>query len=125
MSSATNPWIGDHSEAVKHAKTASGILANAGETEHAAFWRYVEAHGHFDSGTPQGIAAAKAALIDATTLGPPTAWFRRLKRTIADLDGRPADVSVDADRLFMSWDEWLRAAGHQLPNHLAVAPFKP
>ncbi len=93
-------------------------VVNGGETEHAAFWRYVEAHAHFDRGRPEDLAAARMALQDATSNGPRTTWFRRLNRTIADLTGadRRGD---DTDRLFLVWDEWRREAGGRLDRTLA------
>ncbi|MFI6098224.1 DEAD/DEAH box helicase family protein [Lentzea sp. NPDC051213] len=118
VSAATDLWIGDHAGAVKKARDAATQLASAGETEHSAFWRYVEAHAHFDRGRPQDLAAAREALEDATNNGPRTTWFRRLARTIADLEGyqRTAD---DIDRFFLAWDEWRREAGARLDRALS------
>lgn len=60
VSAATDLWVGDHPEAARRAKEASDLLATAGETEHAAFWRYVEAHAHFDrGGRPEDRDAAR------------------------------------------------------------------
>lgn len=119
VSAATDLWIGDHAGAARKASDAATQLAAAGETEHAAFWRYVEAHAHFDRGRPQDLAAARQALDDATTNGPRTTWFRRLARTVADLEGhqRAAD---DTDRFFLAWDEWRREAGARLDHALSA-----
>jgi hypothetical protein len=118
VSAATDLWIGDHAAAAKKARDAATQLATAGETEHAAFWRYVEAHAHFDRGRPQDLAAAREALEDATNKGPRTTWFRRLARTVADLEGykRTAD---DTDRFFLAWDEWRREAAARLDRALS------
>ncbi|MGW1974213.1 DEAD/DEAH box helicase family protein [Streptomyces sp. NPDC001889] len=118
VSAATDLWLGDHAGATKKASEAASQLATAGETEHAAFWRYVEAHAHFDRGRPQDLAAARKALEDATAGGPRTTWFRRLARTIADLEGheRTAD---DTDRFFLAWDEWRRETGVRLDRVLS------
>ncbi|APU15225.1 DEAD/DEAH box helicase family protein [Actinoalloteichus fjordicus] len=118
VSASTDLWIGDHGRAAERAREAADLLASTGETEHAAFWRYVQAHALFDRGRNEDLAAARSALEDATTNGPRTAWFRRLSRTVADLRGheRTAD---DTDRLFLVWDEWRREAGGRLERALS------
>lgn len=120
VTAVADMWISDHAAAARHAREASDMLANAGETEHAAFWRYVEAHAHFTGGTPADLAAARAALEDATRDGPRTTWFQRLRRTISDLDGYTADPADDTDRLFLQWDEWRREAGARLGKELSA-----
>ncbi|WP_306368719.1 DEAD/DEAH box helicase family protein [Nocardiopsis sp. CC223A] len=118
VSAATDLWIGDHTSAAVKAREAAAQLIAAEETEHAAFWRYVEAHAHFDRGRAQDLAAARETLDDVTKNGPRTAWFRRLARTVADLEGyeRPTD---DLDRIFLAWDEWRREAGVRLDRALS------
>jgi hypothetical protein len=118
VAAATSLWLGDHDAAAQSAKEASGLLADAGETEHGAFWRYVEAHAHFDRGRLEDRALARAALEEAIQSGPQTAWFRRLARTSATLAGAPASAD-DNDRLFLAWDEWRREAGGRLDRFLA------
>ena len=118
VSAATDLWLSDHAEAAKKAHEAATRLAKAGETEHAAFWRYVEAHAYFDRGRPQDLAAARKALVDATTGGPRTTWFRRLARTVADLDGYE-HTADDTDRFFLVWDEWRRETGARLDRVLS------
>jgi hypothetical protein len=73
-------WIGDHSGATRNARQAAELLAAAGETEHAAFWRYVEAHAYYDRGRAEDLAAAKSALEQATANGPRgfVGWLARL-----------------------------------------------
>lgn len=118
VSAATDLWIGDHVGAAKNAREAADLLAAAGETEHAAFWRYIQAHALFDRGRTEDLAAARTALEEATANGPRTAWFRRLGRTVADLKGheRTAD---DTDRFFLAWDEWRREVGGRLDRALS------
>lgn len=118
VSAATDLWVGDQAAAAKHAREAASLLAGAGETEHAAFWRYVEAHALFDRGRAQDLAEARSALEDATNNGPRTTWFRRLSRTVADLSGHEG-VADDTDRLFLSWDEWRREVGARLDHALS------
>ncbi|MFE6801534.1 DEAD/DEAH box helicase family protein [Streptomyces sp. NPDC057681] len=118
VSAATDLWLGDHSGAAKKASEAAAQLAIAGETEHAAFWRYVEAHAHFDRGRPQDQVAARRALVEATAGGPRTTWFRRLARTVADLEGYE-HAADDTDRFFLAWDEWRREAGVRLDRVLS------
>jgi hypothetical protein len=118
VSAATNLWVGDHTASAKAAANAAALLAGAGETEHAAFWRYVEAHALFDRGRNNDLVAARAALEDATTNGPRTTWFRRLSRTVDDLAGHQVRGSDDTDRLFLAWDEWYREAGTRLDSAL-------
>ncbi|AKE00136.1 hypothetical protein XU06_28340 [Rhodococcus erythropolis] len=112
-------WISDHQGAAEKAHAASAILSEAGETEHAAFWRYVEAHAHFSGGTSQDYAAARKALDDATQNGPRTTWFQRLRRTISDLEGH-RDPADDTDQLFLLWDEWRREVGPRLERILST-----
>ena len=119
VSAATDLWLGDHAGATRRAHEAATKLADAGETEHAAFWRYVEAHAYFDRGRPQDLVAARKALEDATLQGPRTTWFRRLARTVADLDGH-AHAADDTDRFFLAWDEWRREAGARLDRVLSA-----
>ncbi|WP_181321327.1 hypothetical protein, partial [Nocardia seriolae] len=119
VSAAADLWIGDQGRAAREARKASDLLAAAGETEHSAFWRYVEAHALFDRGRPEDLAAARAALEIATTSGPRTAWFRRLSRTVEDLEGHEPQAD-DTDRLFLVWDEWRRTAGARLDNELSA-----
>ncbi|GAA4969527.1 DEAD/DEAH box helicase [Kineococcus glutinatus] len=118
VAAATSLWLGDHAAAAQAAKQASVLLAESGETEHAAFWRYVEAHAHFDRGRVEDRAAARAALDDAINKGPQTAWFRRLARTSAALAGAPS-AADDNDRLFLTWDDWRREAGGRLDRALS------
>lgn len=118
VGAATSLWLGDHGAAAQAAKEASELLAAAGETEHGAFWRYVEAHAHFDRGRAHDGALARAALEEAIQSGPRTAWFRRLARTSSALAGAPASAD-DNDRLFLAWDDWRREAGSRLDRSLA------
>jgi hypothetical protein len=118
VSAVTDLWIGDHTGAAKKARGAASQLAAAGETEHAAFWRYVEAHAHYDRGRDPDLAAAREALQDAITNGPRTTWFRRLDRTVADLEGNK-HTADDTDRFFLAWDELRREAGARLGRELS------
>jgi len=111
-------WVGDHAAAAKAAANAALLLADAGETEHAAFWRYVEAHALFDRGRNDDLVAARVALEDATTNGPRTTWFRRLSRTVDDLAGLEVIGTDDTDRLFLAWDDWYRESGTRLDSAL-------
>jgi hypothetical protein len=118
VSAATDLWIGDHAGAAAKAREAATELAAAGEVEHSAFWRYVEAHAHFDRGRRQDLASARKALEEAIANGPRTTWFRRLDRTVADLEG-DEHTADDTDRLFLAWDEWRREAGARLERALS------
>ncbi|NDJ90740.1 DEAD/DEAH box helicase family protein [Mycolicibacter kumamotonensis] len=115
---AVDLWVGDQGSAATQAREAATLLADAGEAEHAAFWRYVQAHALFNRGRPQDLATARSALEDATANGPRTTWFRRLSRTITDLSGS-GGVADDTDRFFLSWDEWCREAGPRLDRTLS------
>lgn len=95
------------------------MLSAAGETEHAAFWRYVEAHALYDRGRAEDLAAARSALEQATANGPRTTWFRRLSRAIADLAGAEKRAD-DSDRFFLAWNEWRREAGGRLDAALTL-----
>ncbi|MFD4253325.1 hypothetical protein ACFWQL_26605 [Amycolatopsis thermoflava] len=62
VSAATDLWIGDHGHAAERAREAADLLSSAGETEHAAFWRYVQAHALFERGRDEDLGAARTAL---------------------------------------------------------------
>lgn len=119
VSASTDLWVGDQAAAARSAREAADRLAAAGETEHGAFWRYVEAHALFDRGRGDDLAAARAALEDATTNGPRTTWFRRLSRTVADLSEHEKATADDTDRIFLAWDEWRREVGSRLEQAIA------
>ncbi|MCK9876968.1 DEAD/DEAH box helicase family protein [Frankia sp. Ag45/Mut15] len=118
VTASTDLWLGDHTAAATHARAAAAHLTAADETEHAAFWRYIEAHAHYDRGRPKDLVAARAALREATVSGPRTIWLLRLHRTIDDLDGIPRTAD-DTDRFFLVWDEWRREAGGRLDRVLS------
>lgn len=44
----TRLWLGDHAGAASAAGQAAELLQAAGETEHSAFWRYVQAHAYYE-----------------------------------------------------------------------------
>jgi hypothetical protein len=120
VAAATDLWLGDHSQAAGQAREAARLLSLAGEQEHAAFWRYVEAHALFDRGGQQDIEDARTALQGAVENGPRTAWFLRLKGTIADLSGQEK-LAADGDRIFLAWDDLHRELGSSLDRALAEA----
>ncbi|MEP7379137.1 MAG: DEAD/DEAH box helicase family protein [Chloroflexota bacterium] len=104
---STALWLGDFEQAAKQAADAAALLEQAGEAEHGAFWRYVESHARFAAGGPRAMAAAKSALTVAVENGPRTAWFVRLRRTLADLEGHPTPAASN-EEVFLTWDSWLR-----------------
>jgi hypothetical protein len=110
VEASTGLWLGDHQAAARDAAQAADRLAEAGEVEHAAFWRYVQAHALWISGRPGGAQAAKQALRDVLADAPRTAWFVRLRRTLDELeDKRRLQLGVQVhDQLFLAWEEWLR-----------------
>lgn len=114
VAAATALWLGDFEVASEHAKAASEALTAAGESEHSAFWRYVESHALYAAGGERALAKAINAIEAAVADGPRTAWFVRLRRTLADLQGRSTPPGGNED-LFLAWDTWLResAAGVQ------------
>ena len=113
-------WLGDFKAAAKNAKVASEALAAAGESEHSAFWRYVEAQAHFAAGGDRGLRDAVGALESVVSGGPHTAWFIRLGRTLDDLRGRKATPSRN-EELFLGWDAWLRESGNRAERDVAEA----
>ena len=120
VAAVTRFWLGDHEGAAIRAVAAADELANAGELEHSAFWRYVQAQILFDSGRESDIPIARRAVEDAVSTAPRTAWFVRLKRTLESLAGRQIDPTAH-DSLFLSWDEWLREGTVRLPARIAEA----
>lgn len=118
VTAATDLWLGGHREAAEAAKAAADQLLAAGETEHAAFWRYVEAHAHYDCGRPGDLRRARAALSESLKTGPRTAWFRRLTRTADELAGGITATPAGVDELFFAWDEWIRESGARLEKQL-------
>jgi len=92
--------------------------------EHAAFWRYVEAHAHYDRGRPRDFSNARAALEEAIKTGPRTTWFRRLSRTAEELAGHHVSAGASHDELFLAWDEWIRESGPRIERQLSMARTK-
>jgi hypothetical protein len=77
--------------------------------EHAAFWRYVQAHALWISGRPGDAQAARQALREVLADAPRTAWFVRLQRTLDELEDRRLQLGVQVhDQLFLAWEDWLR-----------------
>jgi len=120
VDTATALWLGDDGEAAEQARQAAQQLTDAGEPEHAAFWRYVEAHALYSRGRTTDVAMAKTALREAIANGPRTAWFVRLGRTLEELEGQSVDDTAQDD-LFLAWDEWLREAGPSVSSQLTRA----
>lgn len=117
IEAATELWVGSNDTAAAAAERAAASLADAGEIEHSAFWRYVQAHALFNEGGRDSLVAAERALRAAITDGPRTAWFRRLSRTAESLRG-VVDQERDHDDLFFQWDELRRRKGERLNKHL-------
>jgi hypothetical protein len=109
VAAVTRLWLGDPAGAADAAGSAAAILKAAGEVEHAAFWRYVQAQAHFDEGTGGSVGRAIDALRVAVEGGTVTAWFVRLGRVLSELRGQQAS-RVD-DQPWTMWDEWVAEAG--------------
>jgi hypothetical protein len=120
VESVTQLWLGDHTGAAAHAAAAAEKLAAAGESEHSAFWRYVQAQAFFDRGRDTDLSAAREAIEQAIAAAPRTAWFVRLARTAEQLAGCTVDPTTH-DSLFLTWDEWLRDGNGRLPARIAEA----
>lgn len=109
VEASTDLWLGDHQAAARNAAEAARRLADAGEVEHAAFWRYVQAHALWISGRPGDAQAATQSLRDVLSNSPRTAWFVRLRRTLDELEDRRLQLGVQVhDQMFLAWEEWLR-----------------
>jgi hypothetical protein len=109
VSAATALWIGDYAGAAQAAARAAETLATAGEVEHAAFWRYVQAQALSVDDSAIGNGRAIEALRAAVDGGSRTAWFVRLSRVLTELRGEQAARVSDAP--WETWDEWLRERG--------------
>jgi hypothetical protein len=120
VGAATALWLGDFRRAAEQAGAASALLEAADESEHAAFWRYVEAHARYAAGGSSSISDAINALRTVVDDGPRTAWFIRLQRTLDDLRGRAASPSSH-DELFLHWDAWLRDSGSGVSREITRA----
>jgi hypothetical protein len=120
VGAATSLWLGDFRRAAQQAAAASDRLEELAESEHSAFWRYVEAHARFAAGGDNSIADAVSALRSVVDDGPRTAWFIRLQRTLDDLQGRVTAPSSH-DELFLHWDAWLRESGAGVTRELTRA----
>ncbi len=106
VAAVTRLWQGDPQGAAEAAARAASKLHAAGEVEHAAFWRYVEAQAHFEAhSTGQAIDALRTA----TDGGAATGWFVRLRRVLGELRGQQAIQT--AEQPWEVWDEWLRESG--------------
>lgn len=120
VAASTALWLGDFEGAATQAAAASVLLTAAGESEHSAFWRYVEAHAMFAAGGSRAMTRAAAAISEAVANGPRTSWFVRLQRTLNDLQGRSTATAGHED-LFLGWDTWLRESGASVQRDLTRA----
>jgi hypothetical protein len=120
VAASTAFWLGDFEGAATQAAAASELLATAGESEHSAFWRYVEAHALFAAGGSHALTRAADAIAAAVTNGPRTSWFVRLRRTLNDLQGRTT-AAAGHEELFLGWDTWLRESGSSVQRDLTRA----
>lgn len=118
VNAITRLWLSDNVGAAEQAQSAAEILQASGELEHAAFWKYVQAHSLFGTGRPADFTAARTALEAAVASAPQTAWFVRLRRAIDALAGSTITRNSH-DGLFLTWDEWIREAGPRLQRRLA------
>ena len=109
VEAVTQLWLGDSQRAAAAATRAADKLAGAGEMEHAAFWRYVQAQAEYTSDQPGATGRAIEALRATTEGGSRTAWFVRLGKVLADLRGAQAQISDELP--WVIWDEWLRESG--------------
>ncbi len=120
VEAATALWLGDYIRAAERADDAARSLQDDGEVEHAAFWRYVNAHALYSIGRPQDMRRATAALESAVASSPNTAWFVRLRRTVDELQARPVQAGAH-DALFLAWEDWIREAGPRITAHVTQA----
>ncbi len=109
VTAVTQLWLGDPQAAAQAASQAAALLATAGEVEHAAFWRYVQAQAHYGEGTTGSVGHAIDALRAATDGALRTAWFARLGRVLTELRGQQASLTDELP--WLVWDEWLRESG--------------
>jgi hypothetical protein len=65
VEAATQLWLGDLTGAAASAAAAADLLATAGESEHSAFWRYVQAHAQYERSGATDPATARAAIATA------------------------------------------------------------
>jgi hypothetical protein len=109
VTAITKLWLGDADVAAAAAERAALALTAAGQLEHAAFWRYVQAQARYTLARPGAAGPAINALRAATDSGANTGWFSRLTRVVMELRGQQARVT--SDNPWQSWDEWLYTAG--------------
>jgi len=109
VTAVTQLWLGDPQAAAQAASQAAVLLDTAGEVEHAAFWRYVQAQAHYEEGTAGSVGHAIDALRAATDSAVRTAWFVRLRRILTELRGQQAPLTDELP--WLVWDEWLRESG--------------
>lgn len=109
MVAVTRLWLGDPAGAAEAAARAAVTLDAAGEIEHAAFWRYVQAQALYEEGVAGSTGRAIDALRIASQTGTGTAWFVRLNRVLAELRGQQA-ARVE-DQPWTTWDEWVSEVG--------------
>ena len=118
VTAVTRLWLGDHTGAASAAGQAAELLEAAGETEHSAFWRYVQAHAYYERLGVPDITAARQCIERAVAAAPNTAWFVRLRRVAETLAGRTTSPAGH-DALFLAWDDWIRESGPALATTIA------
>ena len=121
VTAVTRLWLGDHAGAASAAGQAADLLHAAGETEHSAFWRYVQAHAYYERIGGPDTGAARRCVEQAIAAAPNTAWFVRLRRTAEALAGR-ATSPAGHDGLFLAWDDWIRETGPRPRRGHRTAP---
>ncbi|MFF2606889.1 DEAD/DEAH box helicase family protein [Arthrobacter koreensis] len=120
LAASTDLWIGSHETAAAAALRAASGLASAGELEHSAFWRYVQAHALYVSGVAGLRGQAQKILQEVADAGPRTAWFKRLASAATASTGAPVAINQN-DRIFLAWDDWLAESGLSLEKTLSGA----
>jgi len=106
----TDLWLSRFVQAARAAAQVADDLATVGRFEHAAFWRYVEAHARYLEGGAHATESAVSSLRVATTNAPRTTWFSRLEKIQSELENR-RNRAGNLDALFGMWDEWIMELG--------------
>jgi len=109
VSAITHLWLGDPMVASEMAARAAMSLGSAGEIEHSAFWRYVQAHAVYLNGGPAALGQSMDILRQAAASGPLTTWFTRLRRLLSEL--REVKAGQADDQPWAEWDQWIRDSG--------------
>ena len=120
MTASTTLWLGTLKVQQTRQPWLRSNCRRAASPSTTHFGGVCRRHALFAAGGSDAMTRAAAAIGQAVTNGPRTAWLVRLDRTLNDLQGRTTARAGHED-LFLGWDTWLRESGATAQRDLTRA----